>query len=112
MTKKEKSQVATDMPTETINFGNTWGKWTVRGLYAEEDFKLQDDHMTVDMKTGQTNIDTSGMRFSTIQKGCLESPHGDNPPTNVLRRLPSGVASKLLEVIKALSSPEPIVEKN
>ena len=110
----EKSQEAkwiSETPTETLEFAK-WGKWTVRGLLAEEDFQIQDRYMTVDARTGKTSIDTTGMRIETIQAGVLESPHGAKPPTNVLRKIPAGMANRLLDAIKKLGTPGEVVEKN
>ena len=112
MTKKEgQAPVWTDTPTKKLDFGK-WGKWTVRGLLADEDFNLQDKYMTVDGRTGKTSIDTSGMRIAQMQLCTLDSPDGVSPPTNKLAKLPAGMASRILSVSKELSNPEVEEEKN
>lgn len=103
---------ATGMPTEILDFGDVWGKWTVRGTLAEEDFKAQDECMTIDVRTGKTALNTATMRINLIKLGTVDSPHGAHPPTNVLNKLPSGMATRLLEVIKRLSSPSQVDIKN
>jgi len=100
------------MPVTTLDFGTKWGKWKVRGLLAEEDFKAQDDYMQIEAATGKTKIDTVGMRITVIQMGTLDSPDGPHPPSNMLRRMPAGMANKLLENIKALGNPGGEVAKN
>lgn len=100
------------MPVDTLDFGEKWGKWKVRGLLAEEDFQAQDDYLQIDMTTGKQKMDTVGMRIQVIQLGIIDSPEGPHPPTNYLRRMPSGIANKLLEKIKALGTPGGVVTKN
>jgi len=102
----------TGMPTEVLDFGDRWGKWKVRGLLAEEDFKAQDECMTIDATTGKQAIDSVAMRINMIKLGTLESPDGPHPPTNMIRRIPSGMASKILASIKKLSTPGGEAEKN